>query len=198
MLGKSELLGALSGTNRGIKVSEAEKESILTDISQLEDRNPTPHPLAAAELLNGNWKLLFTTSDELLGINRFPLISLGNIYQCVRIAEGRIYNFAEANTVPYFNGLVSVSAQFEAVSEKRVNVKFDRAIFGLQSLLGYQTPNQFIETMAANRKFNLLKGIDFEIRSDREPGWLEVTYLDEDMRIGRGNQGSVFVLEKVQ
>ncbi|HAJ61284.1 MAG TPA: fibrillin, partial [Cyanobacteria bacterium UBA8543] len=26
--------------------------------------------------------------------------------------------------------------------------------------------------------------------------WLDITYLDKDLRIGRGNEGSVFVLTK--
>ncbi|MGL4881863.1 MAG: PAP/fibrillin family protein, partial [Waterburya sp.] len=29
-----------------------------------------------------------------------------------------------------------------------------------------------------------------------QKGWLDITYLDEDMRIGRGNEGNVFVLTK--
>ncbi|MFM7384513.1 MAG: PAP/fibrillin family protein, partial [Microcystaceae cyanobacterium] len=27
-------------------------------------------------------------------------------------------------------------------------------------------------------------------------GWLETTYLDNDLRIGRGNEGSVFILAR--
>ena len=90
-----------------------------------------------------------------------------------------------------------MTATLEPVSEKGVNVRFDRAIFGLQSTLAYQDPNQFIEAMQQTDKFNLLKGIDLTISSNRDPGWLEITYLDNSMRIGRGNQGSVFVLRKV-
>ena len=195
-LEKTKLLDAIAPTNRGLLVDDsAQKEDILAKVARLEVCNPTPNPLAAKELLNGNWQLLYTTSSELLGIDRFPLLGLGNIYQCVRIEQQRIYNLAEIRSV--LGGLVSVTAQFEAVSDKRVNVRFDRAIFGLQATLGYQNPSQFIETMQQTDKFNLLRGIDFTVSSNREPGWLEVTYLDATMRIGRGNQGSVFVLRKV-
>ncbi|NEP29276.1 PAP/fibrillin family protein, partial [Moorena sp. SIO3I6] len=38
--------------------------------------------------------------------------------------------------------------------------------------------------------------IEFPINRDIQQGWLEITYLDDDLRIGRGNQGSVFVLTK--
>ena len=192
---KTDLLDAIAPTNRGLLTSPEQKQDILTKIARLETCNPTPNPLSAADLLNGNWQLLYTTSSELLGIDRFPLCSLGNIYQCVRVEQQRIYNLAEVQSV--LGGLVSVTAIFEPVSEKRVNVRFDRAIFGLQSTLAYQNPNQFIEAMQQTDKFNWLKGIDFTISSNRDPGWLEITYLDSTMRIGRGNQGSVFVLRKV-
>ncbi|MEO0394546.1 MAG: PAP/fibrillin family protein [Cyanobacteria bacterium P01_A01_bin.137] len=195
MVQKTDLLDAIAPTNRGLLTSPDQKQDILTKVARLEARNPTPNPLGAVDLLNGNWQLLYTSSSELLGIDRFPLCSLGNIYQCVRVEQQRIYNLAEVQSL--LGGLVSVTATFEPVSEKRVNVRFDRAIFGLQSTLDYQNPSQFIEAMQQTNKFNLLKGIDFTISSDRDPGWLEITYLDDTMRIGRGNQGSVFVLRKV-
>ncbi|NEP17585.1 MAG: fibrillin [Leptolyngbya sp. SIO4C1] len=196
MLRKSELLEAIASTNRGLLVSDDERLAILALVARLEDSNPTPRPLEAAELLEGNWRLLYTTSDELLGIDRVPLVKLGHIYQCVRLAETRIYNLAEVGTLPYLEGLVSVAATFEAVSDKRVTVRFQRAVFGLQWLLGYQSPNQFIAKLMQSEKLTLLQGVDFEINREQS-GWLEITYLDADMRIGRGNQGSVFVLKKV-
>ncbi|MGD1857410.1 MAG: PAP/fibrillin family protein [Leptolyngbyaceae cyanobacterium] len=196
MLEKINLLDAIASTNRGLLATPAQKEDILSKVAQLETCNPTPNPLGAPELLNGNWQLLYTTSTELLGIDQVPLLTLGSIYQCVRIEQQRIYNLAEIKSA--LRGLVSVTATFEAVTEKRVNVRFDRAIFGLQSTLGYQNPSQFIDTMQQTAKFGPLRGIDFGISSNREPGWLEVTYLDSTMRLGRGNQGSVFVLRKVE
>ncbi|ESA34763.1 fibrillin [Leptolyngbya sp. Heron Island J] len=195
MFEKTDLLDAIAPTNRGLLAAPEQKADILSKVVCLEARNPTANPLAATELLNGNWQLLYTTSTELLGIDRFPLLGLGNIYQCVRIDQQRIYNLAEIKAA--LGGLVSVTATFEAVSDQRVNVRFDRAIFGLQSTLGYQNPDQFIQAMQQTSKFNLMRGIDFTVSSNREPGWLEVTYLDSTMRIGRGNQGSVFVLRKV-
>lgn len=195
MLEKSDLLAAIAPTNRGLLATAEQKQNILTKVAQLEGRNPTPRPVEAPELLNGNWQLLYTTSAELLGIDRFPLLGLGDIYQCLRLEQQRIYNLAEIKSA--LGGLVSVTAKFEIVSSQRVDVQFDRAIFGLQSTLGYQTPSQFIDAMGQTAKFNWFKGIDFTINSNREPGWLEVTYLDKNLRVGRGNQGSVFVLRKV-
>ena len=197
MLVKTDLLEAIASTNRGLLASDPDQQAIQALASRLEDRTPTPNPLAAKDQLEGIWRLLYTTSQELLGIDRIPLYRLGQIYQCVYLAEQRIYNIAEIVGLPYLEGLVSVSARFEAVSQRRVNVGFERGVLGLQRLLGYETPSAFLQTLQIQEKLPFWQGIDFRINRDRQSGWLEVTYLDDDLRIGRGNQGSLFVLRKV-
>jgi hypothetical protein len=193
MVSKAELLEAIAGTNRGLLATETDKIAILSAVSRLEDRNPTPRPLEATDLLEGNWRLLYTTSNGLLNLGRFPVLQLGQIYQCVRTATTKIYNIAEISGLPYLESLVSVSARFEPVSDRRVNVKFERSISGLQRLIGYQSPSNFIQQIESGKKF---PAIDFGIESRDQQGWLDITYLDNDLRIGRGNEGSVFVLTK--
>jgi len=34
------------------------------------------------------------------------------------------------------------------------------------------------------------------VRGTKDNGWLETTYLGEDMRLGRGNKGTMFVLTR--
>ena len=189
---KAELLEAVAGKNRGLLGNEIDKVKVLSVVEQLEDQNPTPNPLEATELLEGDWRLLYTTSRGLLGLDRFPLLQLGQIYQCIRTANTKVYNIAEIVGLPFLEGLVSVAAQFEPVSERRVNVRFERSIIGLQSLIKYRSPGEFIRQVEAGKKFPPL---DFKIDRDQQ-GWLEVTYLDEDLRLGRGNEGNVFVLAK--
>lgn len=193
MIGKTALLEALAGLNRGILATEQDKQAILVAIANLEDHNPTPSPIQSTELLNGNWRLLYTTSNALLNFERLPLCKLGQIYQCIRVNTNSVYNIAEIYGLPYLKGIVSVAAKFEPVSLRRVSVKFERSIIGLQSLIGYDVPNNFIEQIEAGKKFI---AIDFPLNSDRQQGWLDITYLDSDLRIGRGNEGSVFVLTK--
>ncbi|MGB3534867.1 MAG: PAP/fibrillin family protein [Microcoleaceae cyanobacterium] len=195
MIQKSVLLEQIAGKNRGLLATKSDQAAILSAIAQLEDYNPTPNPIEAAELLEGNWRLLYTTSDELLGIDRFPLYNLGQIYQCIRVQDRRVYNIAEISGIPYLEGLVSVMATFEAVSQKRVQVQFNRAIFGLQKLIKYETPQQYINAIESGKKF---AAVDFKIQPREQLGWLDITYLDADMRIGRGNVGSVFVLTKAR
>ena len=190
---KAELLEAIAGKNRGLLASEIDNVRVLSAIQQLEDDNPTKKPLEAKNLLNGDWRLLYTTSKGILGLDRFPLFKLGQIYQCIRVSEARVYNIAEIVGLPMLEGLVSVAATFEPVSERRVNVMFERSIIGLQRFLGYQTPAQLIQQIESGKKF---LPIDFKIERGEQKGWLDTTYLDEDMRIGRGNEGNVFVLTK--
>ena len=126
-------------------------------------------------------------------LDGFPLVKLGQIYQCVRVEESKIYNIAELYGLPYLEGIVSVAAKFEPTSERRVQVKFERSILGLRSLIGYESPVKFINEIESGKKFT---AVDFGIEAREQQGWLDVTYLDSDLRIGRGNEGSVFVLTK--
>ncbi|WP_066376712.1 MULTISPECIES: PAP/fibrillin family protein [unclassified Anabaena] len=193
MFKKAALLDAIAGTNRGLLASEPQKQAILAAIATLEDLNPTPRPLEATNLLEGNWRLLYTTSKALLNIDRLPVYKLGQIYQCIRVETKSVYNIAEIYGLPYLEGLVSVAAQFDPVSERRIQVKFQRSIVGLQRLIGYTSPENFIQQISSGKKFMAL---DVPINSDTQQGWLDITYLDENLRIGRGNEGSVFVLSK--
>jgi hypothetical protein len=194
MIGKSALLEAIAGKNRGLLATETDRLTILAAAAQLEDRNPTPRPLEAPDKLDGNWRLLYTTSQGLLGLDRVPLLKLGQIYQYIRAQEARIYNIAEIYGLPLLEGIVSVGARFSPLSERRVQVKFERSVIGLQRLMGYRSPHQFVLEAEAGHRFS---AIDFSIENRDQQGWLDITYLDDDLRIGRGNEGSLFVLTKV-
>ncbi|HAC63516.1 MAG TPA: fibrillin [Cyanothece sp. UBA12306] len=190
---KARLLEAIAGKNRGLLTTDIDRVRVLSALEQLEDHNPYPKPLETQKLIDGNWRLLYTTSKGILGLDRFPGLQLGQIYQYIRLSESKLYNIAEVVGVPFLEGLVSVVARFEAVSEKRINVKFERYIIGLQKLLGYQSPHKFIQEIETGKKFF---PFDFSIESRQQQGWLEITYLDDDLRVGRGNEGNVFVLSK--
>lgn len=190
---KTQLLEAIAGKNRGLLADDTDRVRVLTALERLEDLNPHPAPLKNPELLEGNWRLLFTTSRGILGLDRFPVVQLGQIYQCIRTQDSKLYNIAEIVGIPFLEGIVSVAARFEAVSDRRVNVKFERSIISLQRLCGYQSPNQFITAIEQGKSFPPL---DFSLENREQSGWLEVTYIDEDLRVGRGNEGSVFVLSK--
>ncbi len=193
MFTKATLLEAIAGKNRGLLASEQDRQAILMAIANLEDLNPTPRPVEAGDLLDGNWRLLYTSSKALLNLDRFPLYKLGQIYQCIRVKSNSVYNIAEIYGLPFLEGIVSVAAKFEPVSGRRVQVKFERSIVGFQRLIDYKSPDKYIQQIEDGQKFT---AIDFSINSNEQQGWLDITYLDSELRIGRGNEGSVFVLAK--
>lgn len=193
MVTKADLLQAIAGRNRGLLATVAEQQEIQVTTAQLEAQNPTAQPLEATELLSGNWRLLYTTSQSLLGFNRLPLAQLGQIYQCINTASARVYNIAEIQGPPLLSSIVSVAARFQPLSPSRVQVMFERSIIGLQTLVHYQSPSTWIQRIEAGPIFPAL---DLPLNPQNQQGWLEVTYLDQDLRISRGNEGSLFILAR--
>lgn len=193
MSAKTQLLKAIAGRNRGLLAQSSDRQIILDAIDHLEDENPTPQPVES-NLLGGDWRLIYTTNSNLLFIDLPPLVRLGQIYQSVRPATGKLYNIAEVvSGFPGLSGLICVSAKFTAVSDKRIDVKFQRWIIGLQNLLDYQSPEELVEKIESG---NGLTALDLPIDEGNQDNWLDITYLDEDLRIGRGHRGNLFVLTK--
>lgn len=193
MSAKTQLLKAIAGRNRGLLAQSSDRQIILDAIDHLEDENPTPQPVES-NLLGGDWRLIYTTNSNLLFIDLPPLVRLGQIYQSVRPATGKLYNIAEVvSGFPGLSGLICVSAKFTAVSDKRIDVKFQRWIIGLQNLLDYQSPEELVEKIESG---NGLTALDVPIDEGNQDNWLDITYLDEDLRIGRGHRGNLFVLTK--
>jgi PAP_fibrillin len=190
---KSLLLARLEAQRSDFRWQKPTSTADLHEaIAQLEAQNPTPKPLDSP-LLMGDWRLLYTTSQGILGLDRIPLTDLGEVYQAIR--GDRVYNIAETKSVLGIEGIVAVAASYEVCSEVRVQVKFERSILGLRSVMGYRSATAFIDALEAKSKF-LAIDVPIPAREGSGGGWLEVTYLDETLRISRGNQGSIFVLVK--
>jgi hypothetical protein len=194
-MSKSELLAQIAASNRGISTTPEQQQSIARSIADLESVNPYPRPLInGLELLAGNWRLVYTTSNSLLGIDRFPLINLGEIYQYLDPAAGRLYNVAEVDGWWGLKGVVVVGAAIEIISDCRVGVRFNRSVFGLQNLMNYGSVAELVTGLISNTKKS--GAMDFALDGSDRGAWLDITYLDADLRIGRGNEGNVFLLVK--
>jgi hypothetical protein len=79
-----------------------------------------------------------------------------------------------------FKGSLTIEASFEPISPKRVAITLEKA-----SLV----PQQFQKLFEKN--YDLLLSIF------NPEGWLDITYLDDKMRIGRDDKGNIFVLERL-
>ena len=167
-LAKSRLLAACTAAAMGRE--KARRATVLPLIESLERLNPTPRPLDAPDLLSGCWRLVYTTSDSILGTTRA---------QPFRPQAHRILQSIDAARLLAMNeewvlggalkNLVRAELTPRGDDGRTVDVQFRR--FGIGWLR--------VPAPASAR------------------GVLETTYLDESLRISRGDKGNLFVLVRV-
>jgi hypothetical protein len=187
---KTQLMTLIAGTNRGAIASRDRRHAIHAAIGNLEANNPYPQVSKHLDLLAGDWELAYTNSFDVLGLDLLPLARLGEVYQCVR--ADAIYNIAILLGLGNIESVLTVAATLQVTGERRFDVSFRRAIFGLKAAIDYRDPSQWIDKVATGYPpFS----IDVPL-PQRQPAWLDVTYLDEDLRVSRGDRGSTFVLTR--
>lgn len=216
---KRKLTDSFYGTNRGLSASSETRAEIVELITQLESKNPTPAPTEALTLLNGKWILAYTSFSGL-----FPLLSRGTL-PLVRVEEISQTIDSETFTVqnsvvfagPLATTSISTNAKFEVRSPKRVQIKFDEGIIGTPQLTDSIELPENVEFLGQKIDLSPFKGlltsvqdtassvaktissqppIKFPISNSNAQSWLLTTYLDDELRISRGDAGSVFVLIK--
>ncbi len=195
---KTALRLAIQPTSRGRRCTPAQRQQIYGCIETLERVNPTPEPTSAPTLLNGNWRTLYTTSQDLIQLGtRLPGFTTGEIYQLINVERHQVINVAEIEgAFGFLNGLasiVAVNATFQVLSAQRVQVSFRQLLLGNQLLMNYEI-NSFLHLL--QHQPDQIAALKIPIPSGRNQGWLDITYLDQDLRIGRGSEGSLFVLER--
>eukprot|EP00188_Purpureofilum_apyrenoidigerum_P003943 Plantae.Rhodophyta-Purpureofilum_apyrenoidigerum.ctg4277.p1 GENE.Plantae.Rhodophyta-Purpureofilum_apyrenoidigerum.ctg4277~~Plantae.Rhodophyta-Purpureofilum_apyrenoidigerum.ctg4277.p1 ORF type:complete len:207 (+),score=31.93 Plantae.Rhodophyta-Purpureofilum_apyrenoidigerum.ctg4277:995-1615(+) len=124
----------------------------------------------SSPMLNGKWKLLYTTSANVLGKNLPAFLSNvpGTNMQYIDVDNGKGLNIVDVSVAGIFNGSYGAELELTAAPPKKVRVQIVKFQLGP---LRVNPP----KTLRAS---------------------LEITYLDEDMRIGRGSRNNVFVLTK--
>ncbi|CAH2078280.1 unnamed protein product [Thlaspi arvense] len=216
---KRALTDSLYGTDRGLNASSETRAEIGDLITQLESRNPTPAPTEALFLLNGKWILAYTSF-----VGLFPLLSRG-IVPLVKVDEISQTidsdNFTVQNSVRFAGPLattsISTNAKFEIRSPKRVQIKFEQGVIGTPQLTDSIEIPEYVEVLGQKIDLNPIRGLltsvqdtassvartissqpplKFSLPGDNAQSWLLTTYLDKDIRISRGDGGSVFVLIK--
>mmetsp|Transcript_26214 Transcript_26214/g.58713 ORF Transcript_26214/g.58713 Transcript_26214/m.58713 type:complete len:250 (-) Transcript_26214:134-883(-) len=161
---RGALVAACAAASMGRDVEK--RADVLPLLEAVEAINPTPNPLEAPELLSGCWRLIYTTSDGILGLKRLPffrprykriLQSIDAVNLKAKNEEwvllGRLKNSVRADLEPQADG-------------RTVTVRFRR--FGI-GWLRFPAPKTAV-------------------------GVLETTYLDDELRISRGDKGNLFVL----
>ncbi|KAI3795736.1 hypothetical protein L1987_38393 [Smallanthus sonchifolius] len=192
---------------------------IVELITRLEVLNPTPEPTSALPLLNGKWILAYTSFVGLypfLSSGTLPLVKVQEISQTIDSE-----NFTVQNCVvfagPGSTTAITTNATFEIRSPKRVQIKFEEGIIGTPQLTDSIEIPETIEVLGQTIDLSPFKGLitsvedtashvaktissqppmKFSISQTNVESWLLTTYLDEELRISRGDGGKVFVLFK--
>ncbi|CAJ1937901.1 unnamed protein product [Sphenostylis stenocarpa] len=183
---KRELYQAVEGINRGIfGMPSAKKSEIESLVQQLESLNPTPYPTQELEMVAGCWRLVYSTIS-ILGSKRTKLglrdfISLDEFFQTIDISKGKAVNMIKfsARGLSLLSGQLSIESSFKIASATRVDINFENSTI---------TPDQLMNVFRKN--YDLLLSIF------NPEGWLEITYVDDWMRIGRDDKSNIFVLER--
>lgn len=198
---KEELLSMVSSTRRG--ADESQNAAIIAKFGALEQRNPTSSPLQSP-LLGGDWELLWTTSSSILGLGRLPFfrpLEDRPILQFLDPSAGYARNLEFTPLGP--NRVEAEIAPLNDQQKEAFISKLDDFLLFKQGSVerpgGTYLPQGLdLERNTVGVRFKVFKVFDILAIPAPEgaTGILQVTYLDEDLRLSRGDRGNLFVLRK--
>jgi hypothetical protein len=208
-------LQAVSFTNNGKTATPEQQATALQLVRKLETEAPPSSTLLSnpneSKILDGTWYLQYTSPSEVGGAE-FPdawkpekngelppslenatfkakgSVSAGgiNVDTSNRVVK-QIFDFSTSrviNDVGLDWGRICVAGGFRQSPKvpNRAIVSFDTC--------------QFILNNGLTLNLNFLFTIVSFVKQTKDLGWLETTFIDEEMRIGRGNKGTMFVLTR--
>lgn len=213
---EQQLLQQIQGTANGKTATPDQQQAVLTTVAQMEASFKPPENLlsdqdTALRLLDGPWYLQYTSPSQVGDADQFPdawkpqyqdqenvetrqfqaqgSVSAAGITvdtsQRVVVQNLDVTASRVSNQIQLDWGEVYVAGSFRPSSlvPNRAVVAFDTAVLTLQN--GFEVRLDFAFAALA-----LLRG------GNRDNGWLETTYCSDQMRVGRGNKGTLFVLTK--
>jgi hypothetical protein len=213
---KRLLLESVSGTNNGKSATPEQQAKVLSIVRQLETEFPAPSNLltdktVANELLDGPWYLQYTSPSNVGDADAFPdawkpqIADEGGTIETAQFqAKGSISAVGikvdtsnrvvkqtidvngnrVTNDITLDWGRIQVAGKFRPSPNvvNRAIVAFDTALFDIDN-------GPTINLGFVFSALSFFRGTD-------DSGWLETTFIDKDIRIGRGNKGTMFVLTK--
>lgn len=167
---RRELLALLRQEPRGAANRQGERVSQLCQ--ELERDHPADLAApGAVELLEGVWELRWSSSRQ-------PYLAVGPWLENLQLlapSQGRGMNLLRlpGGLAPLAG--IAVEAAICVENNQRVQVRFQRG--------GWLGPQ------VGSGRLQLLRGVQQPF-----PAWLDITVLDQDLRICRGNAGTLFAL----
>eukprot|EP00640_Fibrocapsa_japonica_P002649 CAMPEP_0113944118 /NCGR_PEP_ID=MMETSP1339-20121228/30647_1 /TAXON_ID=94617 /ORGANISM="Fibrocapsa japonica" /LENGTH=249 /DNA_ID=CAMNT_0000949193 /DNA_START=192 /DNA_END=940 /DNA_ORIENTATION=- /assembly_acc=CAM_ASM_000762 len=199
---KRDLIKTCSGTNRGLTTTNEEKTKIFDLLERLEELNPNPNPcdglLDGTSPLEGEWQLLFTNALDVLSVGIVPAVYVGQVYQNVNYDGSEITNIIDLQPglAPVLNPLIGssvarlkVRARGKVESSKRIAINFLSSELQPQTLLGRDITGLFSSLPPLK--------VEFPTQAPQPFGYVDTTYVDDEMRVARSLGENLFVLIKV-
>lgn len=204
------LLESISNTQYGKAATPSQQRNVLNQIAELESTFPAPPVTEVFSQIDGTWFLQYTSPSELEdgeddendsvpswknaeeNITSKKFKAKGSVSAAgieVDVSKQPPKQIIDASKKTFFNE-VSLEKAFVRVggpfrlsknNEKRIVAAFKICEIDLKFIkldLGF-----------------LFKLIALA-RGTEDSGWLETTYLSDDVRVGRGNRGSMFILTR--
>ncbi|CAM9145448.1 unnamed protein product [Chrysoparadoxa australica] len=200
-----ELLEKIAGTKRGRSISDDDKEKILKLIEKLESPDYFDPHLIEATKEEGEWYLTFVSNADDNVVNRSPQLEAKREQALTQPgAEAYLLDWNEkgrplwADTeksiqiVDTKGGKLTNKAEYKGWSGLTSSVQLDAIIKPLEE----RANRVMIEFHRAIVQVGGIKMTFPHIGRFSPTGWLETTYLNDTIRIVRGNKGSLFVMTR--
>ncbi|KAL5232403.1 hypothetical protein ABZP36_031179 [Zizania latifolia] len=213
------LVDTVYGSDLGIRASTEVRGEVMELVTQLEAANPTPAPVQATDLLDGNWILIYTAYSELLPIlvvGEAPLSKVEKISQEIDTKSMTIVNASTIST-PFASFSFSATASFDVQSPSRIEVQFKEGSFQPPEISSSVDLPAQVDIFGQKISFGPVQQVLNPLQqafasiagsisgqpplkvpipgNNRARSWLLTTYLDKDFRISRGD-GGLFILVK--
>ncbi|KNA24114.1 hypothetical protein SOVF_018780 [Spinacia oleracea] len=196
---KIKLLSVVSGLNRGL-AANVDDLRLADDVARELEAAGGPVDLSYdLDKLQGRWKLIYSSafSSRTLGgsrpgppIGRLLPITLGQVYQRIDVFSKDFDNIVEIELgapwpLPPVEVTATLAHKFEIIGSATVKIVFEKTTVKTTGNLSQLPPFEVPQIPEA-----------FRPSSNPGSGDFEVTYMDADTRITRGDRGElrVFVI----
>lgn len=196
---KLKLLSVVSGLNRGLAASEEDLRRADSAAKELETAGGPVDLSADLDKLQGRWKLIYSSafSSRTLGgsrpgppIGRLLPITLGQVFQRIDILSKDFDNIVELQLgtpwpIPPLEATATLAHKFELIGSAKIKITFEKTTVKPTGSISQLPPFEVPRIPDALRP-----------PSNTGSGEFEVTYVDADTRITRGDREElrVFVI----
>ncbi|XP_068327355.1 plastid-lipid-associated protein 6, chloroplastic-like [Pyrus communis] len=193
---KLKLLSAVSGLNRGLAASGEDLQKAEAAAKEIEAAGGPVDISTDLDKLQGRWKLIYSSafSSRTLGgsrpgppTGRLLPITLGQVFQRIDIFSKDFDNIVELELgapwpLPPIEATATLAHKFELIGSSRVKIIFEKTTVKTTGNLSQLPPLE-------------LPKLPEGLRPPSNPGSgeFDVTYLDADIRITRGDRDELRV-----